>query len=347
MKIAIIGAGWFGCHIASELIKEGYKIKIFEKANDIFLGASGFNQNRLHLGFHYPRSFLTREQSKKGFKFFKKNYPTFSKKIQKNMYAISLNRENILDFETYLQILKSSNLRFKKLKLNSSKVKNISGLIKCEEEFIDTNIAKKFFTKKFKNILHSNKEVKQIKKLNNKVQIFGENFDYVVNCSWQQFNPVKRWKLKFELCFSLLYKSKSAKSMALTIMDGPFYTLYPWSKKIFNLYSVKYSRLKKSSNFSHLKNKKEAIKLRDLNKIKNVIEKEFSEYYPSFKKDFKFIKFIKTFRTLVDKKDHSRDYKIFYKDKIFNILSGKIDHIFLASEDLKKSLKTFHKLRKN
>ena len=64
-KIAIIGAGWFGCYIGYELIKSGYDIKIFEKEKNIFLGASGFNQNRLHLGFHYPRSYKTISESKK------------------------------------------------------------------------------------------------------------------------------------------------------------------------------------------------------------------------------------------------------------------------------------------
>jgi L-2-hydroxyglutarate oxidase LhgO len=59
-KIAVIGAGWFGCHIAYQLIKKNYSVKIYEERNDIFCGASGNNQNRLHLGFHYPRSLITR-----------------------------------------------------------------------------------------------------------------------------------------------------------------------------------------------------------------------------------------------------------------------------------------------
>lgn len=56
MNIAIIGAGWFGCLIADELLKRNYKVRIFERENEIFNNASGNNQNRLHLGFHYPRS---------------------------------------------------------------------------------------------------------------------------------------------------------------------------------------------------------------------------------------------------------------------------------------------------
>jgi glycine/D-amino acid oxidase-like deaminating enzyme len=33
-KIAIVGAGIFGCSIALELDKEGYEVMLFEKEND-------------------------------------------------------------------------------------------------------------------------------------------------------------------------------------------------------------------------------------------------------------------------------------------------------------------------
>ena len=44
------------------------------KKEDIFLGASGYNQNRLHLGFHYPRDLKTAKQSLKGFNKFKNSF---------------------------------------------------------------------------------------------------------------------------------------------------------------------------------------------------------------------------------------------------------------------------------
>ena len=50
IKIAIIGAGWFGCHIGYKLKKKNFNIQIFEKGKDIFENASGNNTNRLHLG---------------------------------------------------------------------------------------------------------------------------------------------------------------------------------------------------------------------------------------------------------------------------------------------------------
>ena len=84
MNICVIGAGWFGCHIASKLIDDGHDVRIFEKESSIFSNASGNNQNRLHQGFHYPRSFLTRKMSYEGYKKFIKQYPSLTRPL-KNM----------------------------------------------------------------------------------------------------------------------------------------------------------------------------------------------------------------------------------------------------------------------
>ena len=50
-KVLIIGAGWFGCHLFKNLNRKKYSLKIFEKNNSIFSSQSGFNSNRLHMGF--------------------------------------------------------------------------------------------------------------------------------------------------------------------------------------------------------------------------------------------------------------------------------------------------------
>ena len=95
-KIAIIGAGWFGCYIAYDLIRSGYDVNVFEKEKEIFLGASGFNQNRLHQGFHYPRSYKTIQDSKIGYKKFIKKFPNFIKNIRENLYVIAKHKKILL-----------------------------------------------------------------------------------------------------------------------------------------------------------------------------------------------------------------------------------------------------------
>ena len=54
-NIVVIGCGIFGAEIALKVSSMGLSVKVFEANDDILLGASMNNQNRLHLGFHYPR----------------------------------------------------------------------------------------------------------------------------------------------------------------------------------------------------------------------------------------------------------------------------------------------------
>ena len=48
--IKIIGTGWFGCHVAYTLLRDGYDVELHEMNNEIFTGASGKIPARLHLG---------------------------------------------------------------------------------------------------------------------------------------------------------------------------------------------------------------------------------------------------------------------------------------------------------
>ena len=51
MKIAIIGAGFFGI-TAGLILSNKHQVDIFEKEKKILNGASYSNQFRFHLGYH-------------------------------------------------------------------------------------------------------------------------------------------------------------------------------------------------------------------------------------------------------------------------------------------------------
>ena len=61
MKIRVLGGGFYGCHIALSLIRDGHIVELHEVADRLFSGASGNIPARLHCGAHYPRSKLTRD----------------------------------------------------------------------------------------------------------------------------------------------------------------------------------------------------------------------------------------------------------------------------------------------
>ena len=76
MNVLIVGAGIFGCSIAHELSKNKINVTIVDSNSDIMLNASKNNHNRLHLGFHYPRS----KETAADLVVFRKYYPPAGQK---------------------------------------------------------------------------------------------------------------------------------------------------------------------------------------------------------------------------------------------------------------------------
>ena len=94
-RIKIIGAGLFGCAIAYELQRVGHDIIIIEQDNDIMQRASKANHNRLHLGYHYPRSIETAEQSLDGLISFLTNYRKAIVSHFPNYYMIAKDNSHV------------------------------------------------------------------------------------------------------------------------------------------------------------------------------------------------------------------------------------------------------------
>jgi len=341
IKIAIIGAGWFGCHIGHELKKKKIDVIIFEKEKDIFQNGSGNNTNRLHLGFHYPRSLITRKMSFEGYQKFINKYPKFSKALTSNVYAIADDKENKITASSFKKAMSRSNLKLTDISIKQTDLLNIKSAYNTYERQIDHIKAKNFFKKKLKKNIFFKKNVKSIIKIKDKYKINNNIFDYVINCSWQQSFKSKNFDLTYEHCLISLFSAKKKKHKSYTIMDGPFYTLLQWSKNIFALYSVKDSRVLISKNLNNINISYKKISEKKETLIKNRIVQGFSKFYPKFEKNFTFIKNLNSVRTIIKNKNDSRVCIVDNKDNFINILSGKIDHIFYAYEEVLKCIKKY------
>ncbi len=60
---AVIGAGFYGLALALALRSTGARVVVFEAEQEACTRASRVNQARIHTGFHYPRSFVTAMRS--------------------------------------------------------------------------------------------------------------------------------------------------------------------------------------------------------------------------------------------------------------------------------------------
>ena len=205
MRVAIAGAGWFGCHIASELILGGHEVTVFEASDDVFTGTSGMNQNRLHLGFHYPRSYQTREQSKKGFRLFVEQYPELSVPVPSNVYAIAEER-SLVDFETYRQVMDATEIEYSVRAPSDFGLVGVSGAITCQERLVATGRARKHFREFLQPFRRLREPVTSVKAVRLGILVNGEHFDAIVSCTWGNLESHEKVDMRYESCLMLLYR---------------------------------------------------------------------------------------------------------------------------------------------
>ena len=145
MKIAIIGAGFFGSTIALKLSKK-HTVHLFEKEKDILNGASRVNQFRFHMGFHYPRSQKTIKEIKSSYKLFINFYSNKVFGNTKNYYAVA-NKGSKTSFNKYLRVIRRNYLNHK---ITSFKFPRTSKLILTNEKVLDYLKFKKILKQKIK-----------------------------------------------------------------------------------------------------------------------------------------------------------------------------------------------------
>jgi hypothetical protein len=329
MKIAIIGGGWVGCHLAYKL-KNEHSITIFEKNNTLFEETSYKNQNRLHLGFHYARNNKTRKLCLDTFDRFLLDYEFLTKKIQNNLYCVSKNT-SILDYETYIQIFKD----FEYLE-NKNYFNNVEGCINTGEKYIDFNAAKIFF---------SNQLSKLVVKKNitpNKLSLIKKEFDLVINATNNEIKDNTNTNSFFELTISLIYKNtKKLEFDALTMVDGNLFSIYPYSEDKFTITDVEHTPIKKFKTIPDLNKFKDKITSSLIEKKKRKIEKKINNYYPLFNKNFKYESYFISVKSKIISESDERYPIISKENNLINCFTGKIQGIYIIEDFIKKEIKNY------
>lgn len=330
-KIAVIGSGFFGATTALFLSKK-YDIHLFEKKDSIMCGASRANQQRFHLGYHYPRSNKTVSEIKKHYKEF---INFFGDKVftrTENYYGIAKDGSKT-NYPNYLRFLKKN-----KLKYTETNEKNFSrkieGQIISQERNLNYFAIKKIMLEKLKN-----RKIKIFfnttfsKKLIN-------NYDKVIVAVYDQNNYVlKQLGLKiksiyrYELIEKIIIKlPPQFKYKSYMVLDGKFVCLDPYIGTEYHLLSdVIYSKLEISNGkYPSFKNlHKKYINLGIINNQKESQFKNFikhgANYLPILNKAKYIGSFYVTRAIKVDKeKTDERTHEITKNGKkIISIFSGK------------------------
>lgn len=215
MNIRILGSGFYGCHLAIALLRDGHNVQVHEIADRMFAGASGSIPARIHRGFHYPRSASTREACNEHYTEFMEHYGAYTRGIPVNIYAIARD-ESLIDFATYRKILKDS-VEFITVEYPEELgLRNVEGAILTGERHIVIDRVRNYFETALDGHVVLNKPPEKT-----------DAFDLTIDATFcaNQSIGVDR----YEPCLVLILRGPTDK--AVTIMDGPFPSLYPWNEE--------------------------------------------------------------------------------------------------------------------
>lgn len=217
MRIRVLGGGWYGCHIADALAGSGHDVELHETREAIFQGASGSIPARLHQGFHYPRSRLTRAACLDHAEAFMARYGHLTMGVPVNIYAIAADRSQV-DFAQYVQTLRGEVEFVTIARPEEFGLRNVEGAVLTGERHILTDRARAYFENRLNGRLRLN--------AGPWTPASNAEWDWTVDCTFcaNESAGVDR----YEPC--LVLKLRGPVDRAVTIMDGPFPSLYPWDE---------------------------------------------------------------------------------------------------------------------
>lgn len=242
----IIGAGIYGLYSALFCGKKGEKVLVLEKDEEPFKRATYINQARVHMGYHYPRSFSTAIKSAGYFERFHKAY-SFSELTEfEQVYATSSNF-SWTNAEQFKKFCEDANIRCDELPVQKYFKDGVcDGSFLTTEYTYDAQILKEYFIKEISKL--ENVQIKynvNIKNINKKKKTYeielenGEKYEsgFVLNATYASVNQIlnklgfEPFKIKYELCEIILCSvSKNLKNVGITVMDGPFFSIMPFGR---------------------------------------------------------------------------------------------------------------------
>ena len=348
----IIGAGIFGVELALKLDSQNFKVTLVEKEGQILSKASAINQNRVHLGSHYPRSINTALQAIESYDYFTNRFKNAIRPGIESYYMISNEKSRMISLNKYADFCSKLNINYKIINksyfnryLNIDKIENDVFLV--DETVFEINEIRKQLIEELKKSsvnLVINDSVRKIEVLSNneKKTITNSNTyysDYIINCTYDEINNIiENINCKIDLKFQnvLLPIIKSDYYIpGMTIMDGPYCSILPkgLSSNQYILSDVKHSIINQASSLSDLP---ELIEIKKPEKTAEIISS--MKNYFKFPNDIKVVDYWLARKALPLEKDDRRITKVFSHNElgVFSVLQGKVSTSQLVFNELIK-----------
>ncbi len=233
----VIGGGFFGCMIAQNL--KG-KVLLIEKENDLMQKASANNQARVHNGYHYPRSYKTAFAAHINFPRFMAEFKDAVSDDYTMFYAVGRNGKT--DAKKYKKACKKVGCPLYECPENLKKWFNlefVEDIFLGHEGVFDSEKIKKILIEKLKHVdILLNTEVKKVSEGKIYLRDREINAKKIIACIYADTNKLLINSNLPELpirnedtVMPLVEVPEKFKNVSITIMDGSFFSIYPFPKR--------------------------------------------------------------------------------------------------------------------
>lgn len=241
-SVAVVGGGIFGSIAALDLRAVGYEVDLFERQQDLLLGASRCNQARLHSGYHYPRSEETVNLTKTAAPQFTARFPGAVVHDNLHYYGIS-NESSMTNGVDFLAFCNRMDLEYIEETPAVMRGDSVDVSVRVPEGLIDVPALRR--------ILRAELSEAGVG-LYLGVEAGPENltgYDWTVAATYCGVNddlaatPTVVREIQFEVCeIAMVRLPEEFDGHSFVIMDGPFVSLDPSpGRGYFHLYDVKNS----------------------------------------------------------------------------------------------------------
>lgn len=258
----ILGAGLYGLYSAVRCGEKGQKVLVLECDSAPFMRATYINQARVHMGYHYPRSYSTAVKSARYFERFCKDFGFCLHEGFDQIYATST-AHSWTDAAQFRRFCRAAGIPCEKTdEERYFRPGLVDGAFLTKEYTYDAQVLKEHLLQRLAALpgvsLRCGVRAEKIERLAHSfcLTVQGERLEtpYLLNATYAGVNEVlcqlgyETFSIKYELCEIILCSVPAPlKNVGITVMDGPFFSIMPFGQTgLHSLTSVAFTPHKTS-----------------------------------------------------------------------------------------------------